>query len=630
MKQVLSAVFAAAVVSSFAADRFVSASGIWKKPGIEGECYSDLQTALNAVKAGDTVWLQDGFVCDSGNAGSISGYGYARVKLPNAAFTLRSESGRVDEAGGKGACIRGIKDPDSSYDDGRGANAIRPVWSQNKESIIQGLVLEGGSTGDSPNYGAGCGVYGAVTLTNCIVRNNSAYCGGAVAGNSVRVCNSVISNNYAFGTGYGGGAAYCATCFYNCLIENNGAAKTAGAVFYNNSPGGAVPVYSNCVFKSNYALYGGACWFSKTDLTAVRAEFYDCQLLDNLASSGNAGAVCGLSRFVNCTITGNIASDASNHLFGRCGGVGVLDSNPVIAQMSILEHCIISNNFSTGAGGGAYGVIARDCTFTGNVAGSNGGGANRSYLTNCRLVDNVVSNYFTSTNGEDGNGGGIDRSYATNCFIAGNAAWAINRVASGNGGGASLSYLSNCVISNNWAVYRGAAVFNPGAPYTCYNCLIVGNRSAAPHVGYDRGMIIEGEWANTPAADPPKFYNCTIAGNYAPNYACINDAELYNCIVWDNDVPTELFANQVWCYNTCQKDQTVSENGNVNGNPNLAADYSLAKSKPCADAGQVLDWMAAADDPRAKDLAGHDRIIGSAPDMGCFERSRVGFIMSVW
>lgn len=130
MKHVLLAVFAAAVVSaSFATDRFVSASGTWKMPGMEGECYSDLQTALNAVTAGDTVWLQDGFVCDSNKTVTISGFGYARVKLPNAAFTLRSESGRVDEASGKGACIRGIKDPDSTYDDGRGNNAVRPVWS---------------------------------------------------------------------------------------------------------------------------------------------------------------------------------------------------------------------------------------------------------------------------------------------------------------------------------------------------------------------------------------------------------------------------------------------------------------------------------------------------------------------
>ena len=121
MKHVLAAAFAAAVVSSsFATDRFVSASGSWTMPGMAGECYSDPQTALNAVKAGETVWLQDGFVCDSNKTLTISNYGYARVKLPNAAFTLRSESGRVDEAGGKGAYIRGIKDPDSTNDDGRG------------------------------------------------------------------------------------------------------------------------------------------------------------------------------------------------------------------------------------------------------------------------------------------------------------------------------------------------------------------------------------------------------------------------------------------------------------------------------------------------------------------------------
>ncbi|MBQ6923304.1 MAG: hypothetical protein IJQ73_01550 [Kiritimatiellae bacterium] len=104
-----------AAFAANAADLFVSASGTWRPDGYEGTCYTDLLSAINAARSGDTVWLQDGYVCDSGlyestpgggpaSTGTNGGYVRAHIKQ---AIVLRSESGYVDEATGKGATIRG-------------------------------------------------------------------------------------------------------------------------------------------------------------------------------------------------------------------------------------------------------------------------------------------------------------------------------------------------------------------------------------------------------------------------------------------------------------------------------------------------------------------------------------------
>ncbi len=45
-----------------------------------------------------------------------------------------------------------------------------------------------------------------------------------------------------------------------------------------------------------------------------------------------------------------------------------------------------------------------------------------------------------------------------------------------------------------------------------------------------------------------------------------------------------------------------------------SSDFRLANHSPCIDAGEVLDWMAGADDP-----LGMDRIIGSSVEIGVYE-----------
>ena len=636
IKLIAASLMTGAGVVAQATDRFVSDSGDWTMPDHTGVCYTDLQAAVDAAATGETVWIKDGYVCEKGKQAAIGNGGFfPRIDIPNKMIVLRSESGFVDEKAGKGATIRG--EPDSGFDGtdavpkGCGTNGVRPIRVRNENTVLLGLILENGYTGDAHNYGAGGAIYGGCIVSNCVIRNCKCYCGGAVAGSNAKLYDSVVSNCYAFGSGYGGGAVFGGASLYNCTIADNSALKTGGAVYYNNNGTDYNTVYSNCVFRGNVAASCGAVALTKFDASTKRIRMVDCQVLNNRATLGGWGGVCGAVTMTRCTIAGNETRHTSSTL-ANGGGVGATGVSAPSGTWPILEDCVISNNFAQVSGGGLYCGFASDCTFISNWSCGDGGGAYRSVMTNCRFVGNVASNIVNTSNSPFGNGGGCADCTATNCVFFGNAAWAQNLVASGNGGGVANSDLFNCVISNNWSAYRGAAVYNVNRatePYRCYNCLIVGNTSAAPHVGYDRGMIIEGESANTLAANPAEFYNCTIADNSAPNYAVINDVKLFNCVVWGNTAPLgEFFPKQVWADHTCQKDLAPgTDSANLNVDPRFNSGYRTGRS--VRNKGLIYPWMADEGDVRAKDLAGNPRVLDGLPDLGCYEPLPAGWMIIV-
>ena len=615
---------------------FVSTNSEWKVAGLEGTTYTNLQDGLNAVGAGDTVWIQDGFVCESGHHPdkiSSSNGSYARVKAWNAAFTVRSESGYVDEKNGKGAYIRGEKDPDSTFEDGRGANAIRPLWAMNADTLFVGLVLENGAGVDSAETGGGA-VYGGGTFSNCVMRNCSAYSGGATRG-AKALYNCVLTNNVAFASGYGGGCIHGLTSAYDCLIADNRAdIGSGGAIFGNNT---TPPVYSNCVFRNNTAKYNAVANFNKARGSRVR--FYDCDFYDNLATAHRCSGVAGVTYFERCHFWSNVATNATvSDQDGGCisYNVDLYGNNvPVEPNMApVLVDCTLSNNFTCTSGGGGSGLFATNCTFVGNEARGNGGAVNKAVLVNCDLIGNVATN---NMNGY-GCGGGMCNSTATGCRIIGNSARCVYMATGGCGGGAYNTSLYNCIVSNNYARYRGAAVHNvtTSRELECCNCLIVDNRSGVTEaVGYDYGMILEGRSGNSRSANPPKFYNCTIVGNWTGKYAAIDDVELINCIVWGNTAPGGEFYNKgtvqkpdycVVCDHTCQKDLTPgTDDQNLNCNPKLTADYR--PGLPVKNKGRYFSWMDDEDDARSRDLAGGPRLLGTAPDLGCYEPPVPGLVI---
>jgi len=379
----LTVVLLAGVAS--AKDLFVSTSGTWTMPGMTGNKYTSLQTAATAARTGDTVWVQDGFVWATGSTGTYTtSPGKTRLVLPAYAFTLRSESGYVDETAGKGACIRGVAT--------LGNNGIRPVRMQNAGTVLMGFVLEDGATSKRGTTGSCGAVYGTGIISNCVVRNCSAYQqDGAFGTDGIVAYNTVITNCHVENTSTlnGGGAVYGNASLYNCLVaDNSSALVNGGAIQYANAAGGVAPVYSNCVFRGNSAPGAGCADFTGD---GVRATFIDCVIEGNEAKNGNVGGVRGNATFMRCKIIGNRAT-------GDVGAVGA--ASATAGASPELMNCVVSNNVAGGKYAALYlpgGGKNYNCLVVGNTSGSDSvveGNVSSSLspkFYNCTIADNMTT-----------------------------------------------------------------------------------------------------------------------------------------------------------------------------------------------------------------------------------------------
>ena len=144
-----------------------------------------LQNAINDASDGDTLVVANGT--------------YSAIDARGKVLTIVSANGPA------AAIIRGSSTTRA---------ATLSTSMTHPASTLAGFTVEGGTSTDLL-YGGG-GILGG-TVSNCVVRGNSAYCGGGVA--MAYVTHSVISNNTASVSG--GGA--CASWLDTCLVVHNAA-----------------------------------------------------------------------------------------------------------------------------------------------------------------------------------------------------------------------------------------------------------------------------------------------------------------------------------------------------------------------------------------------------------------------
>lgn len=252
----------------------------------------------------------------------------------------------------------------------------------------------------------------------------------------------------------------------------------------------------------------------------------------------------------------------------------------------IADGLTLSNG-QAGSGGGVYfsgGGTLRNARIIKNASGMYGGGA---YLyRGGTLEDSIIMNNTDYGSG----GGGV-------CLDSG-------------------GLLRNCVVMHNSA-YNGGGVYIRSANPTVRNCVIAAN--TAQMLGGGLMAISQGT-----------VENCTIVDNTATSisggsgggvHTANANLTMRNCIVFNNraagvlnNISTNLgtVTFQYLCTSPPWGTQWLTNDPRfVNA---AARDYRLRADSYCVNHGTNLSWMSG-----AKDVAGNNRVINGAPDIGAYE-----------
>lgn len=330
LRRVAVSVFALASLSSFAASIYVSANDLHEVDGkvwgtYDGQdAYTDLQTAVNAAASGDTVWVEDGFVCDDAGGSTARSSRQVRLYIPRK-MTVRTRSGAI----GNAAVIRGnlTSTPPVSGVAGQGSS----------RNTLQGFIIENAKITGCQSGNAAEGV----TLINCVVRNCVSSYNLMV---NVKLDNCVVTNNAGSPT-YAG--IFQVGSAYNSYFEKN-ACGTCGIL------AGAGVVVSNCVFvghTSGKPIIGGNvanpatpalvidCVFSNNAITCIGSQYTANNLVrvERSLFTRNVGP-CIAPMYGKSQGRYNNRVDIYNSVFTNNSGSTVIDS------CGSLYNTLIDNN----------------------------------------------------------------------------------------------------------------------------------------------------------------------------------------------------------------------------------------------------------------------------------------------
>ena len=236
-----------------------------------------------------------------------------------------------------------------------------------------------------------------------------------------------------------------------------------------------------------------------------------------------------------------------------------------------VEHCVISNLGFTQGIKLAEGAILRDSDICDNSQSGNDGAVALfgGTLERCRLVRNLTNHGTYGEVVEFWTAGPTSGGVVRNCLIAANT---------------------------NQSDHTGAVAFQR-ANGLLENCTIVNNRT----LGTSKAAGVDTVNGNGTVRNCIVFGNCNAAG------------------------PAEFTERY---FDHCASSVAMSGAGNLKvssidfADP-ASGDYRVM-SGPTIDAGVSQPWMAG-----ATDLGGEDRVIGSAPDIGCYEYRPGGLRASV-
>lgn len=374
---------------SSAGDVYVSKNGIhpgeedglfWgtyqTEDGIDHNAYTNLQQAVNAASGGDTIWIEDGFVCDEGFTEVVTKDGTYRRRIETTKkLTIRSRSGSYES----GTTIKGSwHDPEAKIP--KGANAIQCISVGSGSKLIGLNIIDGASL--SSGFMPGAGVTGSCQIERCFIANCAANYQTAWF-NATKVTDSVVSNciGGTYGT-FGTSANVYNTLFINNPVGGNGINSFSSSHVISNctfigNTGGTTPVLImgqqsqttkggkviDCVFKDNSVSAVGPVYVKN----CVSATVTNCLFTGNTvppiySTRWNGAATNNLVYVYNSIFTNNVCSGGNliyhsgkyyNCLFyGNTSKDSLITTPDSVYSRVELYNCTVLNNNSTGAAGG--------------------------------------------------------------------------------------------------------------------------------------------------------------------------------------------------------------------------------------------------------------------------------------
>lgn len=593
------------------------------------DAFTDLQDALGAAGAGDEIWVAAGTYCPGSDTGD----------------SFRLLSGVAVYGGFAGSeTVRRQRD------------TVR------NETILSGYLL-GMNRCQRVVEALGCDA--TALLDGCII--TTGYCGIYISDASPVIRNCIIRSHYSQGIYCGGASAPQIT---GCVVrENYQGIRCAGT---------STPVIAGCTISSNFDTYGSGLYGIGCSDTAAPA------IVSSIIAANDSGLGCldsaSLS-VVNCTIVANRNYGVGGSVTAQTAITSSIIWNNTRGAVSSLLSASITYSAVSGGYPGSGNIVAdprfidagadnyrlqpdSPCIDRGNPAplpvSTDKDGNSRvvngqvdmgayehrtfsvpdGYATIQEAVDaapvgtvimvaggihagpvHVIEKPLTlmSLNGPagciiDAGGAGpaVTLDNATDVIFEG---FTVTGGSAATGGGilcrGGAPTITHCIVSGNAAAPdNGGGIACIGAAPKITGCLIVNNTAAGSGGGIAYTL-----------ASSALISNCTLAGNTADSGGGIagdnsSELDIMNTIVWDN-LPDGIDGTADVSFSLVQA--VVDGDDNLDADPLFAdaaaGDYRLADLSPCIDAGHN------AEDLSEFDLAGHDRIISTTVDMGCYEDS---------
>ena len=314
---------------------YVDAGATGAKDGISWtNAFTDLQTALDAVEAGQEIWVAAGVYtptleADPGDPRSAAfqmanGVGIYGGFDPAAGDTGWEDRDWVSNQTILSGDLGGNDGPDSANNEENSYHVFYhpSELALDSTAILDGFTVVGGNSDtDSAPNNAGGGMHNvdsSPTVANCTFSGNMAYfvdevltgAGGGIYNRnaSPAVTDCAFLGNSAF---FGGGMfnVDSSPAVTNCIFSGNSVATEGGGMLNY----GSSPAVTNCTFSGNWTNWGGSHGGGMYNWASSSPLVTNCTFLDNRAKDDGGGMANEYSSptLVNCTFSGNRSEYAS-------------------------------------------------------------------------------------------------------------------------------------------------------------------------------------------------------------------------------------------------------------------------------------------------------------------------------